>query len=92
MATKLYVGNLNYRTTDDALRELFEQYGEVASATVVTDRTTGRSKGFGFVEMMDAEAAKNAQSELDGNEFEGRALKVDEARPRAESGGGGGYR
>lgn len=88
MANKLYVGNLSYRTQEDALRSLFSQYGEVVSATVVTDRETGRSRGFGFVEMADEESARAAQSALDGNEFEGRALKVNEARPKAESAGG----
>ncbi len=84
MAARLYVGNLNYRTVDETLRPLFEQYGEVVSCHVVTDRDTGRSRGFGFVEMADDEAALNAAKELDGQEFEGRALKVNEARPRED--------
>lgn len=88
MASKLYVGNLNYRTQEDSLRDLFAQYGEVVSATVVTDRDTGRSRGFGFVEMADEESANAAQNALDGNEFEGRSLKVNEARPKTASAGG----
>ncbi len=82
MGNKLYVGNLNYRTQDEDLRSLFAEYGEVLSANVVLERDTGRSKGFGFVEMADEEAAKNAQTALDGADFEGRNLRVNEARPR----------
>lgn len=90
MSTKLYVGNLNFRTDDDKLRELFSQYGEVLSVNVVTDRESGRSRGFGFVEMSDKESAQEAEKALNGKEFEGRPLKVNEAKPRAEGGGGRG--
>jgi RNA recognition motif-containing protein len=83
MGTKIYVGNLNYRTTDEGLRELFSQYGEVVSAQVISDRDTGRSRGFGFVEMGNDESAQAATSALNGQEFEGRALKVNEARPQS---------
>jgi cold-inducible RNA-binding protein len=85
MAVKLYVGNLNYQTHEDELRSLFEQFGEVVSTTIITDRTTGRSKGFGFVEMAEESAAREAESSLNGNEFEGRKLTVNEARPREAS-------
>ena len=94
MAKKLYVGNLPYSMTDDELRQLFEAYGTVESANVVSDRDTGRSRGFGFVEM-DAEAADQALSALDGKEHGGRPLRIDEARERSSGGGGsrsGGYR
>jgi len=77
---KLYVGNLSYDTTDDDLRGLFEGVGEVASATVIMDRRTGRSKGFGFVEMPDDQAARSAIEKLNGQDLQGRAIKVDEAR------------
>ncbi len=86
MSKNLYVGNLSYNCTADDLRELFSQHGNVSSAQVVSDRETGRSRGFGFVEMSDGgEAAIGA---LNGAEFQGRTLTVNEARPR-ESGGGG---
>ncbi|NLX54989.1 MAG: RNA-binding protein [Planctomycetaceae bacterium] len=92
MSKNLYVGNLSFSVTSERLREVFEEYGTVSSASVVTDRETGRSRGFGFVEMSDgAEAAING---LNGTDLEGRALTVNEARPRAErpSRGGGGRR
>ena len=96
MSKNLYVGNLPFGTTTDDLRDLFAQYGNVKSAQVVMDRETGRSRGFGFVEMNDgAEAAIDA---LNGKDFQGRSLAVNEARPREErprgggGGGGGGYR
>jgi cold-inducible RNA-binding protein len=96
MAQKLYVGGIPYSTTDDALREHFSQAGTVQSATVITDRMTGRSKGFGFVEMGSDEEAQNAVSMFDGKEFEGRTLRVSEARPMEErpkrTGGFGGGR
>src|SRR5918912_3917112 len=91
MSTRLYVGNLNFRTTSDELREIFSQAGEVENATVVEDRDTGRSRGFGFVEMATAEGAAAAIEQFNGKEFGGRALTVNEARPRVERGGGGGY-
>lgn len=84
MAVKLYVGNLPYTTTDDDLKELFAPYGTVVSATVITDRDSGRSKGFGFVEMETEEEAKAAIEALNGKDFGGRNLVVNEARPREE--------
>ena len=89
----IYVGNLSYNTTDASLRAAFEAHGEVVSAQVITDRDTGRSRGFGFVEMPSAEEARAALAALDGFELDDRALKVNEARPRGErrDGGGGGY-
>ncbi len=82
VASKLYVGNLSYRTEQESLRSLFSQFGEVVSATVLTDRETGRSRGFGFVEMADQDAATAAIQALNGTEHEGRMLKVNEARER----------
>ncbi len=81
MSTNIYVGNLSYDTRDDNLATAFEQYGEVISARVITDRETGRSRGFGFVEM-DDEGGQAAIQALNGFELDGRALKVNEARPR----------
>jgi RNA recognition motif-containing protein len=89
MKMKLYVGNLNYNAKENDLRDLFGAYGEVTSAAVIADRETGRSKGFGFVEFANAEDGKAAIAALDGKEIGGRALKVNEARPRESSGGGG---
>ena len=91
MATKLYVGNLPFQTTSDDLRELFAQAGSVESAQVVEDRMTGRSRGFGFVEMTTAEEAAAAIEQFNGKDFNGRNLTVNEARPRTDRGGGGGY-
>jgi RNA recognition motif-containing protein len=91
MAKKLYVGNLAYAVTDQDLRDLFSQSGAVDSAVVISDKFSGQSKGFGFVEMADASAADAAIQSLDGTEFKGRNLKVNEAKPR-EAGGGGGSR
>ncbi|MGM0675697.1 MAG: RNA recognition motif domain-containing protein [Spirochaetota bacterium] len=82
MASKLYVGNLNFQTQEHELRDLFSQHGEVVSADVISDRETGRSRGFGFVEMATEEAARSAESALDGQEYDGRQLKVNEAKPR----------
>ena len=84
MAKKLFVGNLPYTMNDDQLRELFAAYGEVASASVIIDRATSRSKGFGFVELTDDAAADAAIAKTDGSEFEGRRLTVSEARPKTE--------
>ncbi len=89
MAKKLYVGNLSYSSTEPVLEDLFGQYGQVVSAKVVIDRETKRSRGFGFVEMEEDDAAEAAISALDGYEFEGRRLRVNEAmererRPRRE--------
>ena len=78
----IFVGNLTYSTTDHDLRQLFEQYGVVDTINVITDRDTGRSKGFGFVEMPDSAASKAAIQGLNGKELEGRALTVNEAKPR----------
>lgn len=89
---KLYVGNLSYNTGEDELRELFAPYGQPDSVKVITDRDTGRSKGFGFVEFSNDQEAKAAMSALNGKEVGGRSLTVNEARPREEGGGnrGGG--
>jgi RNA recognition motif-containing protein len=86
VANKLYVGNLNYQTEQENLRSLFTQFGEVVSATILTDRDTGRSRGFGFVEMADEDSASAAIQGLNGTEFEGRSLKVNEARERSDRG------
>lgn len=86
MAVKLYVGNLPYSTTDKDLEELFAPYGTVVSASVITDRDSGRSKGFGFVEMETEEQANAAIEALNGKEFGGRNLVVNIARPREERG------
>lgn len=91
MAKRLYVGNLSYSVTSDQLQELFEQYGQVRSAQVLSDRETGRSRGFGFVEMDVDSEAESAIESLDGQEFGGRRLTVNEAKPRTPGGGGGGY-
>ena len=91
MAKKVYVGNLSYDTTEDKLRELFAAHGEVASVNVVTDRYTGRPRGFAFVEMATNEAAQAAIAALNGQEQDGRQLNVAEARPpRSRDGGRGG--
>jgi len=90
MAKKLYVGNLAFQTTSQDLQELFAQAGTVESAQIIEDRDTGRSKGFAFVEMSTDEEAAAAISQFDGKEVGGRALKVNEARPRENRGGGGG--
>ena len=82
MAMKLYVGNLSYQTQESDLRDKFAQHGEVVSANVVTDRDTGRSRGFGFVEMATDEDARKAIQALDGQELDGRNIKVNESRPR----------
>ncbi len=86
----IFVGNLSFSTKEDGLRAAFEAYGQVSSARVVTDRETGRSRGFAFVEMANDAEAQAAIAALDGREIDGRALKVNEARPKAEGGRGGG--
>ncbi len=96
----IYVGNLPYSVNDSALQELFSQYGNVSSARVIIDRFTGNSKGFGFVEMPDKEEATAAINALDGNDFDGRSLRVNESQPKPRNdrgdrggrGGGGGGR
>lgn len=94
----IYVGNLSYQTNESELRSAFEAHGEVTSAAVISDRDTGRSKGFGFVEMSNDEEARSAIAAMDGSELDGRQIKVNEARPRPErsggsrGGGGGGGR
>jgi cold-inducible RNA-binding protein len=90
MGTKLYVGNLSFRTTSDELREAFASVGTVESASVIEDRDTGRSRGFAFVEMATAEEAAAAIEQFNGKEFGGRNLTVNEAKPRADRGGRGG--
>ena len=99
MAKNIYVGNLSYSVGNGDLESLFSQFGDVSRAQVIQHRDTGRSKGFGFVEMDDEDSAEKAIEELDGSEFEGRNLTVNEARPREDrpsrggggGGGGGGY-
>lgn len=90
MATKLYVGNLSFNLTDADLKQAFEQYGEVTSAIIVNDRETNRSKGFGFIEMVDATAAQEAITKMNGTEFFGRRVVVNEARAREGFAAGGG--
>src|SRR5687768_15892564 len=90
MSTKLYVGNLAFQTTSQDLQEMFAQAGTVESASVVEDRETGRSRGFAFVEMSTKEEATAAIDQFNGKELGGRALKVNEAKPRENRGGGGG--
>jgi len=96
----IYISNLSFKVEDSDLRQLFEEYGEVSSAKVITDRYTGRSRGFGFVEMPDNEAAQKAVNELNQAEYDGKVITVNEARPREDrparsshgGGGGGGDR
>ena len=90
MAKKLYVGNLGYDVSQSDLEQLLGQYGQVEDAVVIMDRMSGRSKGFGFVTMVEDADATKAIAELDGKDYSGRALKVNEAKPREERGGGGG--
>ena len=89
MGKKLYVGNLAFSVTEGALNDLFSQHGQVETCQIIIDRDSGRSKGFGFVEMSTEEEAQGAISALGGHEFEGRALTVNEARPQAPRSGGG---
>jgi RNA recognition motif-containing protein len=91
----IYVSNLSFNVQDEDLKDFFAEYGEVTSAKVITDKFTGKSRGFGFVEMSDSEAAKKAIAELDQATVEGRNIRVMEAKPKEEkqrSGGGGGFR
>lgn len=97
MSKKIYVGNLSYNTTEESLQGHFSQFGEVTSCKIITDKFTGRAKGFGFIEMANDDDATKAISELDGGEFDSRKLKVNEARPQEKrefrgGGGGGGNR
>ena len=90
MSTKLYVGNLTFATTEDMVRDLFSQHGQVTEAALIMDRVTGRSRGFAFVTMSSPEEAEKAIEALHGKDFDGRALTVNVARPREERPGGGG--
>jgi cold-inducible RNA-binding protein len=94
MGNKLFVGGLSWNTDDNGLRQAFEAHGAVSEAKVVTDRDTGRSRGFGFVTMGDASSASDAQGAMDGSDLDGRAIRVNEAhdRPSGPRGGGGGGR
>ncbi len=96
MGKKLYIGNLSFDTTDEELEQAFSEFGEIASAIVVKDRVSGRSRGFGFVEFAEEQSARDAQAAMNGKDLGGRALRVDEAREQRErrddfGGGGGGY-
>lgn len=86
----IFVGNLNFNTSEEDLRQLFEPYGQVDRVSIMTDRDTGRSRGFGFVEMANAEEGEKAIAALNGQEIGGRTLNINEARPKTERGGGGG--
>ena len=88
----IYVGNLSYTASEDDIRQAFEEHGEVATVSIIKDRETGRSRGFAFVEMPDQEQANTAIEKLNQQEIAGRAVNVNEARPRQERGGGGGGR
>jgi len=90
MGKKIYVGNLPFSVTEETLRQMFAQVGTVENIRIITDRDTGRAKGFAFVEMVKDEDAATAINTLNGKEYEGRALTVAEARPQASQGGGGG--
>jgi RNA recognition motif-containing protein len=92
MSTKLYIGNLSFSVTSDDLQDYFAQAGTVESAKVIEDRDTGRSRGFGFVEMSSSEEAMAAIEQFNGQDLDGRSIVVNEARPRDEGGGGGGGR
>jgi RNA recognition motif-containing protein len=89
MTKKLFVGGLSFNTSDEALHSGFSRFGEITEAKVISDRDTGRSRGFGFVTFADAQAAQTAQIEMDGTEFDGRNIKVSEAQERSGGGGGG---
>ncbi|MDX9857895.1 MAG: RNA-binding protein [candidate division Zixibacteria bacterium] len=92
---KIYIGNMSFNTTEDDLRQTFESFGEVSDINIITDRDTGRPRGFAFVEMPDSGAASSAIAGLNGKELDGRQLTVNEAKPRTNDnrgGGGGGFR
>lgn len=86
----IYIGNLPYNTTDQELQDLFSQFGEISKISIISDRETGRSRGFGFVEMVNDDEGRRAIEELNGKDYGGRALTVNEARPRENRSGGGG--
>jgi RNA recognition motif-containing protein len=90
MGLRLFVGNLSFNTDENALRDAFGAHGAITDVTIITDRETGRSRGFGFVTMADANGAKAAQAAMDGAQINGRALRVNEAEERGARGGGGG--
>jgi RNA recognition motif-containing protein len=90
MSINIYVGNLSFDTQENELRDLFATYGAVESAKIISDQFTGRSRGFGFIEMTDRQAGMTAIQELDSKEVGGRRLKVNEAKPKGNTGGGGG--
>ena len=92
VALKIYVGNLSFDTSESALRDLFAEHGEVEEVRIITDRDTGRSRGFGFVTMVEKDSATSAIDSLNKHEFDGRALVVNEARPKNRDGGRGGGR
>jgi RNA recognition motif-containing protein len=92
LSKKIYIGNLPFSSTEDELRTVFERHGRVESVNVITDRDSGRPRGFAFVEMDEASAADDAIRALDGSELGGRSLRVNEAQDRSGGGGGGGYR
>ncbi|MCO4762647.1 MAG: RNA-binding protein, partial [Myxococcales bacterium] len=92
MSKRLFVGGLSWGTTDQGLRDAFAEYGEVVDAKVISDRETGRSRGFGFVTYNTEEEAAAGKDAMDGQELDGRALRIDLARERGGGGGGGGYR
>jgi len=87
----IFVGNLSFNTNEDELRQLFESFGQVDRVSIMTDRDTGRSRGFGFVEMASSEDGEKAISALNGTQVGGRTINVNEARPKTERGGGGGF-
>ena len=91
MGTRLYVGNLSFNTTEPQLADHFGQHGDIVSCNIITDKFSGRSRGFGFVEAGTEEVAQSAVSALNGTDFDGRTIVVNEAHPREERSGGGGY-
>ncbi len=91
MSVKLYVGNLAFTTTEQDLQEQFSQYGQICSTSIITDRDTGRSRGFAFIELDSKESAQAAIQALNGRDMDGRALTVNEAKPREDRGGRGGF-
>ena len=90
--TNIYVGNISFQTTEDELHAAFAAFGGIERVSIVTDRDTGQPRGFAFVEMAEKDSAEKAIAQLDGSDLQGRAIKVNEARPKASGGGGGGGR